>query len=146
MNVTLTMAWRNLWRNRRRTWLTVGAMIFINMLLVFVISLQLGMYDTMIENSLRAFTGHLQIQRVGYHDEPKMRDTIRDADELTGQMRQLPGIVAVSARAQGFALASSEDRSFGIQVVGVDPVHEPLVSSLPALVKDKRWFSSNQGR
>ena len=53
MSITLRMAWRNLWRNKRRTWLTVGAMIFSNLLLVFLISLQFGSYRMMIDNTLR---------------------------------------------------------------------------------------------
>ena len=56
-NVILRMAWRNLWRQGKRTWLTVGAMIFSNSLLVFSISLQFGSYQMMIDNSLQAFSG-----------------------------------------------------------------------------------------
>ena len=141
MNVTLHLAWRNLWRHQRRTWLTVGAMIFTNLLLIFMISLQLGSYDMMIENTLRIFTGHIQVQRQGYHDEPRMRDSFSGAQALTEQLRAaLPGQY-VAARAQGFALASSENRSFGIQIMGVDPEQEPQVSSLPGLVRSGSWFS-----
>ena len=69
-NVSLRLAWRNLWRYKRRTWLTVGAMIFSNSLLVFSISLQFGSYDMMINNTLQAFTGHILVQREGYLDDP----------------------------------------------------------------------------
>lgn len=141
MNVTLVMAWRNLWRNTRRTWLTMAAMIFTNVLLVFLISLQLGMYDTMIENSLRAFSGHMQVQRVGYLDDPRMRETIADAGATTIMLRQQLGIETIAQRAQGFALASSDERSFGIQLLGVEPAYEPLVSSLPGLLGEGRWLS-----
>lgn len=141
MNVTLTMAWRNLWRNARRTWLTMAAMIFTNVLLVFLISLQLGMYDTMIENSLRAFSGHMQVQRQGYLDDPRMRDTIDNAADTAAMLRQQLGINSIAQRAQGFALASSDDRSFGIQLIGVEPEYEPLVSSLPGLLGEGEWFS-----
>ena len=44
MSITLRLAWRNLWRHPRRTWLTMGAMVFSNVLLVFMISLQFGTY------------------------------------------------------------------------------------------------------
>ena len=54
MNITLRLAWRNLWRHPRRTWLTIGAMVFSNALLVFMISLQFGMYDLMIDNIILA--------------------------------------------------------------------------------------------
>ena len=66
MTITLRMAWRNLWRHKRRTWLTVGAMIFSNLILVFSISLQFGSYRMMIDNTLKSYTGHMQIQREGY--------------------------------------------------------------------------------
>ena len=54
MTITLRMAWRNLWRHKRRTWLTVGAMIFSNLILIFSISLQLGSYQMMINNTLKS--------------------------------------------------------------------------------------------
>ncbi len=65
MNLVLRLAWRNLWRHPRRTWLTAGAMVFSNMLLAFMISLQLGMYGLMIDNTLQSFTGELQVQAPG---------------------------------------------------------------------------------
>jgi putative ABC transport system permease protein len=135
------LAWRNLWRNRRRTWLTVGAMVFSNVLLVFLISLQLGSYDMMIESTLRAFTGHLQVQHRDYHDNPKMRRSIPQVMQRAQDLRVELKLDAVAARASAFALASSEERSLGIQIVGIEPEFEPLVSSLPGLVKQGRWFS-----
>ncbi len=61
-NVILRLAWRNLWRRWRRTWLTMGAMVFSNALLIFAVSLQFGSYSMMIDNTLQAFSGHLQLQ------------------------------------------------------------------------------------
>ena len=141
MNSNWLLAWRNLWRNRRRTWLTVGAMVFSNVLLVFLISLQLGSYDMMIESTLRAFTGHLQVQHRGYHENPKMRRSIPAVREKVQALRTELGIESMAARAVAFALASSDERSLGIQVVGVEPDYETLVSSLPGLVREGRWFS-----
>jgi putative ABC transport system permease protein len=139
-DVSLRMAWRNLWRHGRRTWLTVGAMIFSNTLLVFSISLQFGSYDMMIDNSLQAFSGHLQLQHLRYLDEPKMRYTLPDVSGSAQRLRDALGIDSISARATGFALASSDDRSYGLQILGVDAAHEPLVSTLPGLVKQGRYL------
>lgn len=142
MTLTLRMAWRNLWRHKRRTWLTASAMIFSNVLLVFMISLQFGSYQMMIGNTLQALSGNLQVQAAGYNDDPKMRNSVAAIVALAGRVREaLPG-AQVTARAAGFALASSEQRSFGIQVIGVQPDHEPHVSTLPGLVTQGRYLEN----
>ena len=136
----LRMAWRNLWRHRRRTWLTTGAMIFSNVILVFMTSMQVGMYQMMIDNTLQAFSGHLQIQAEGYQDSPRMRTSVPDVIQLADEARRALPDASVAARASGFALASSEQRSFGIQVTGVQPGWEPLVSTIPGLVREGRFL------
>ncbi|WNO10237.1 ABC transporter permease [Teredinibacter sp. KSP-S5-2] len=141
MNITLRLAWRNLWRNRRRTWLTVGAMIFSNVLLIFMISLQLGSYQLMIDNTLRTFSGHLQIQHPDFLDDPKLRFIIPDIEQLAEQVREALHSDQVAARSMAFVLASSEQRSYGIQVTGVQPEFEPRVSSIPGLVVQGRYLN-----
>ena len=143
MSITLRMAWRNLWRHKRRTWLTVGAMIFSNLILVFAISLQFGSYQMMIDNTLKAYTGHLQIQHEGYNDEPKMRSSIKDIIPLADRVRQYLKSDHVAARGVAFAMTSSEERSYGLQLIGVEPEFEINVSSLPGLIKQGRYFGDS---
>ena len=143
MDIILRLAWRNLWRQPRRTWLTTGAMVFSNVLLVFMISLQFGMYGLMVDNGLKAFTGHLQIQAPGFIDDEKMRQTVPDIVALAGDLRKELDSRSVAARSQAFALASSEDRSYGVAVLGVEPGFEPVVSSIPGLVSDGRYLEDN---
>ncbi|MEE4217950.1 MAG: FtsX-like permease family protein [Xanthomonadales bacterium] len=140
MTLSLRMAWRNLWRHSRRTWLTATAMVFSNVLLVFMISLQFGSYEMMINNTLQAFSGHIQVQAEGFNNNPKMRSSIPDVFNLAGQIRTAMPDAAVAARASGFALASSEERSFGIQVIGVQPAFEARVSTIPGLVRQGRFL------
>jgi ABC-type lipoprotein release transport system permease subunit len=134
------MAWRNLWRHKRRTWLTATAMIFSNVLLVFMIALQFGSYDMMIDNTLKAFSGHLQVQAEGYQDNPKLRTSIPAARDLAGELQSILPQARITVRASAFALASSEQRSFGIQLIGVEPDSEQRVSTLPGLVARGRYL------
>jgi putative ABC transport system permease protein len=143
VNISLRMAWRNLWRHKRRTWLTVGAMIFSNLILVFAISLQFGSYQMMIDNTLKAYTGHLQIQHQGYNDEPRMRSSIEDILPLADKVRKQLGSNTIAARGVAFAMTSSEERSYGLQLIGVEPDFEVNVSSLPGLIKQGRYFSDS---
>jgi ABC-type lipoprotein release transport system permease subunit len=142
VNLVFRLAWRNLWRHPRRTWLTVGAIMFSNMLLVFMISLQFGMYGLMIDNTLQAFTGHLQIQAPGYIDDQKMRQTVDDVVPLATKFRNHFDSDSIAARATAFALVSSEERSYGTAVIGVEPAFERNVSTLPGLVNQGRYLGA----
>ena len=144
MGLVLRLAWRNLWRHPRRTWLTAGAMLFSNTLLVFMISLQFGMYGLMIDNTLKSFVGHMQIQAPGFLDDKKMRQTVPDVVPLAARLRsELGSGASVAARATAFALVSSKERSYGIAIFGVQPRYEGGVSTIPSLVHEGHYFSSD---
>lgn len=138
----IRLAWRNLWRHKRRTWLTTSAIAFSAMLLVFMITIQLGAYDMIIDTTLRVFNGHLQVQRAGYLDKPQMRATVPGAAALAERLRRATGLQAIAVRAQGFALAASSDRTYGVPVLGVQPAYEPKVSTLPHLIKTGRYLAA----
>ena len=145
MSITLRMAWRNLWRHKRRTWLTIGAMIFSNLLLVFLISLQFGSYRMMIDNTLKSYIGHMQVQHRAYNDDPKIRNSfdavIPLANEIRKQLSSAKITAQVAARGVAFAMTSSEQRSYGLQITGVEPEFEAKVSTLPGLINKGRYFS-----
>ena len=140
MNIILRLAWRNLWRQPRRTWLTIGAMVFSNALLVFMISIQLSTYELMIDNTLQAFTGHMQVQAPGYKDDLKLRQVVPDVTTLSSLLRRELGLETIAARGAAFALASSEERSYGLQIFGVETQFESLVSTIPGLVAEGRYL------
>lgn len=135
------IAWRNLWRNRRRTWLTSGGIAFAIWLLVFSMSMQDGTFEIMVDNGARLALGHVQIQHPAYQDDPRMEYTLTGSDRLRAVAEAEPAVVAASERAQGFALVSHGERSFGAQVFGVDFAREATWSSLPAMVQDGRYLT-----
>ncbi len=116
-------------------------MVFSNALLVFMISIQFGMYELMIDNTLQAFTGHLQIQAPGYKDDQKMRQVVPNAAALAMSLRRDLDLETIAVRSSAFALLSSEDRSYGVQILGVDPEYETRVSSIPGLVREGSFLS-----
>lgn len=115
-------------------------MVFSNTLLVFMLSLQFGTYDLMINNTLQSFSGHLQVQAPGYKDDLKMRQSIPNIQVLAKTLRDDLSFQNVAARGTAFVLASSEERSYGIQVYGVEPIFEPGVSNIPGLIKEGRFL------
>ncbi len=99
----------------------------------------------MINVATTVYHGHMQVQREGYLEDPSIRKVIHDASEVRAAVQAVPGVVAVSTRGQAFALASSEERTFGVQVVGVVPEEERQVSSLPSNVRIGTYLGSHEG-
>jgi ABC-type lipoprotein release transport system permease subunit len=136
------IAWRNLWRNRRRTLFTAGSIAFACLLLMFSRSLQLGSYTGMIDAATELFAGHAQVQHRDFLDDPRLRYRIDNATDLARQLASLPGVVQVAPRGQAFALLSVDERSFGAQVMGVEPAAEQAISTLPTSLVAGRYLAS----
>jgi len=141
LGLTASIAWRNLWRNRRRTLLSAGAIGFSVALLLFTMAMQAGTYASMIDNATRLLDGHVQLQRRGYLDDPRIETAINGAQARTAMVRAIPGVVAATPRIAAFVLVSGDDRSYGAQLLGVDPVGERVLSSLTDMVSEGRYLS-----
>ena len=134
------VAWRNLWRNRRRTWLMAGGIGFAAWMLIFAQSLQEGTFDLMIDNGARMMTGHVQVQHPDYGDNPRLEHVLRDAPRMRARIEHLPGVAYAALRGQSMALVSTDERSFAAQVVGVEADRELEWSTIPAAVRDGRYL------
>ncbi len=133
--MNLEMAWRNVWRNTRRTTLTALAVSFSCAILVFFNALQQSSYSAAIEASTSIMQGHVQVQSPGYQSRPQITNEIPDIRTLHSSLSQIQEVIGSAPRALGFALASTQQRSFGVQVMGVDPASEPLVSTIPKQIR-----------
>ena len=145
MSIETKMAWRNIWRNPRRTILTICAITFASVLLVFMLSFQFGSYETMINTSVKISTGHLQVQAAKYHEKKSIRFVIPDPLAVADILDQIPEVAAYSFRGQAFALISSKDRTYGVVVTGIDPQKEARVSRIRKLVHEGHFLTEDDG-
>jgi ABC-type lipoprotein release transport system permease subunit len=136
------MAWRNIWRNPRRSVLTILAIAFAGMLLVFMLSWQFGSYETMINSAVRIHTGHLQVQAKGYNDRQSMRLVVPDPTAVAEILAKTPEVSAYTFRTNAFSLASSKQRTYGAMVIGIDPEKEAEVSTLNKRIRKGTYLSS----
>jgi len=141
MSMDLTMAWRNIWRHPRRAVLTMAAIAFATVLLVFMLSWQFGSYDTMINAAVKVHTGHLQVQAAGYHEQQDMHLVVSDPTAVTRILEGIPDVTAHTARATAFSLVSSKERTYGVAVRGIDPVRETQVTTLKQLIREGHYFT-----
>ena len=141
LSIDTRMAWRNLWRHPRRTVLTILAVAFACVLLVFMLSFQFGSYETMINASVRIHTGHLQVQAQGYQENQEVRRVIADPEPVRAALDAIAEVAAHAPRARAFALVSSADRTYGVMVEGIDPAAEARVSTLAEIVRQGRYLA-----
>lgn len=129
MSMTLTMSWRNIWRNRRRTLITAAALGIGVLSMVLMLSFVEGFLQRMVRTATEARTGDAQIHARGYPDTRDETLTLAQPEALLQSARGTPRVLAASGRTWGMGVLAIGDRSQGAQVVGVDPAHEPSVSN-----------------
>lgn len=127
--MNLQMAWRNIWRNSRRTAVILTAIVVGVWSMVFLGALMRGMSVSVIENGLATLTGDVQIHAAGYRADPMVDNSIGNPDELYAVLAELlpPGALW-TARVRVAAVASNARHSAGVTMVGVDPLKEPQMS------------------
>jgi putative ABC transport system permease protein len=135
-----TLAWRNLWRNRSRTLITMASVFFAVLLSVFTMSLQKGVWDNLTKNVVSFYAGYAQIHLSGYWDEQVLDNSFAYSDSLNQIVLQQPHITGTTPRLESFALASSEQSTKGSIVVGVDPEKENMVTKLENKLTDGKFI------
>lgn len=128
------LAWRNIWRNRRRSAIVLTSIIVGVAALVFTDSLARGFLRQMLQNQLGSHTAHLQIHQRGFRDNPTVQGFMEDDGRAAATLSAGPGVLHVSRRIVVFGLLSSASTSSGVTLVGVDPVAEPRVTTIAASV------------
>ena len=136
------VAWRNLWRNRRRTLIVLSSVVVGVFVLVLFDTLNLGMVEQMLDNQLRLHIGHVQIHRQGYHANPAVERFFRKAEALRQQVAAEPEVRAVAPRVLVHGLLSSAYNNGGVQLVGVAPEAESLVTFIAEQLVAGRYLAA----
>ncbi len=136
------IAWRNLWRNKKRTLITVSSVFFGVILSSLMGSMQEGSYQKMIENVARFYAGHAQIQHENYPDNQSINNSFVVSDSLVEKLGQTKGIEMVVPRLESFSLASSGNQTEGVMILGVNPELEDQMTDLSGKIVKGTWFDS----
>ncbi|MFN8241325.1 MAG: hypothetical protein U0X39_11340, partial [Bacteroidales bacterium] len=124
------IAWRNLWRNKRRTLITVASVFFAVFFAVIMRAWQLGTYDHMFRNVIESYTGYIQIQQKDFQDNRIVDNAFEYDSALESRIISTPNVVSAIPRFESFALASSGLLTKGVLVLGVDPEKETELSDI----------------
>ena len=146
MKTYLILAWRNCWRNRRRTWITISAIAFAVLLSILMQSLNRGSHDLLVENMARYSTGYLQIRDVRFEDDPSPDNAFEYGNAIEKEVLAMhPDVRMVIPRIQTFMLAADDEGTKGALVMGVDPEREQVLNGLMDQLVEGRFFSWEDG-
>src|SRR6056297_746803 len=144
MREYIKLAWRNIWRNKRRTLITAASIFFAIFFALLMRALQLGSYSNMIDNAVSLYSGHLQIHDRGYWDNKSINRTLVITDELMQTLRSEEQVKQVVPRLESFALGSSGPQTKGVLVMGVDPEKQDSMSKLSEKLVEGEYFDPGE--
>jgi putative ABC transport system permease protein len=143
MGVLIALAWKNLWRNARRTWITVFSVVFAVALAVFLESMDRGSQEAMVRNTVRFSTGYISIQDSLYQEEPNIDNVVYFSDSaLMVLCENHSDIDYLVPRIEGFVLAAGEQSSKVAYVKGIDLYKEDLFNGIASRLEAGVFFSN----
>lgn len=122
--VLLLLAWRNLWRNPRRTSIMLAAIGVGVWAMIFMTALTQGMVNEMVKDGISALPGHVQVHHPDYLDDPNVNNLIPLTDTEIEARFKAAGIRVWSSRVKVPAVITSERESRGVILIGIDPERE----------------------
>lgn len=143
----LSLALKNLRRNRRRTLLTAAVLAFGVLLYAFSNSLYAGFEADSLRILVRHETGEVSLTARGYWEEREdlpLTPVIRDAAEVAARARQVPGVAGAVPRVVFSALVNNGLDELSVKAVGTDPRHDPSVLALSDGLASGRYLQSGQ--
>ena len=132
------MAWRNIWRNRRRTIVTVAAMTLALLVMILYSGLLAGYMRDMERNILDLEFGDIQIFAEDYRDKPSLHTTIKNVDGLLAELDKLG--YGASPRLMGGGLAAVGEGSAGVMLKGVNVERDVRVSQISHHLSQGQWL------
>ena len=129
MGTVFAIAWRNVLRNRVRSFITMGSIAIGIIALLLLWGLNDGGYNNAIDNFRLRYIGSIQVHADGFFRQPKLETHIENPEAIIAALEEI-GVDAWTTRLSTFALVAGEETSTGMNFIGVDPAREAEVSIL----------------
>jgi len=143
MNTYFHLAWRNLWRNKRRTLIASASVFFAVFFALAMRSMQEGSYDYMVDASVSMYTGYIQVHAKEYWDKRSIDKSMEISSVKIEQIDSIKHITLVTPRLESFSLISYGNVTKVASVVGIDPEKENLMTDLKSKLISGVYLSDN---
>jgi ABC-type lipoprotein release transport system permease subunit len=145
MSLYLRLAWRNIWRHRRRTVIVVLAIGLTMWMMLMYDGLIGGFQQAIYGNAIKVLGGNIQVHAVGYQEKAAQAPLLAlpDAPAVVKAALAQPQVVAASQRIITGGLASSREGAFAVSIVGIEPEKELPVSLVGQKVAEGRYLTAD---
>ncbi|WP_337872949.1 FtsX-like permease family protein [Ignavibacterium sp.] len=139
----IKLAWRNLWRNKKRTLIAASSVFFAVILSLIMRSMQKGYYDYMIDSSVRLYTGHIQIHGKDFWEKRSLEESMIFDESTINKIKQNKSISNIIPRLETYSLISFGKVSRVVQVTGIEPDLENEVTKLKGKIVEGNYLGEN---
>lgn len=143
MRTNLKLAWRNLWRNKRRTLITVASIFFGVMLSAYMTSMQEGSYTKMVDIVVKFYSGYMQVHHEDYWENKSINNSFEYNQDLVDELLANKDVEFVFPRLESFGLASSEELTKGAMIFGIDPIGENQLTKIADKVREGKYLEAD---
>ena len=140
LEILAMLAWRNLWRNHRRTIIMISAITVGVWAMIFMTALMRGMVNDMLRSGIQALPGHVQIHHPGFRDDPSVNNLIPATGTALDEIFGDNGFEPWASRVKVPAVITSERESRGVTLFGIDPATEAQITFVADDIAEGRYL------
>ena len=137
----LQLAWRNVWRNKRRTFITISAIAFGVFFAAFMTAFNKGIFDSMMDGAIQQYFGYAQIHGANYWEDKVIDNSIEFTADLQAIPQKVAEVQAIIPRMETFALASAGERTNGAFVIGIEPTKENDLTNIAGKIIEGEYLT-----
>ncbi len=139
----LKLAWRNLWRNKRRSFITMAAVFFAAFMAIAMRGIQQGTFALNIKTVVNLFSGYMQVEEKGYNDNPSLNKSFVLDKNIAGKIKKTKRILNFTPRIYANGLISRLDESRGVSIFAIEPDEEKNVTNFMDNVDRGKFLTSD---
>ncbi|MCH8546808.1 MAG: ABC transporter permease [Cryomorphaceae bacterium] len=140
--ILFKLAWRNLWRSKRRTWITISSVLFAVLLALFLESMDRGSQEVMVQNVVRFSTGYAQLQDTLYFDESHIDNAMLcDDDCMEKLLEDFPNLAYTVPRLESVALAAGDEKTRVGFITGIHYESENRFNNIGERMREGHFFT-----
>ena len=143
MNTYLKLAWRNLWRNKKRSLIAASSVLFAVLLALIMRSMQQGSYDYMIDSSVRLYTGYIQIHGKNYWEKKSLDESMTVDTNYLSKLNNINGISLSVPRFETYSLISYGNKTKVVQITGINPKLENQLTDLKQKIVNGNYLNDS---